>query len=108
MISIFESQSIKIVQFSACKSNVQNELNVIHLIFFTVLLIIKTVVLILDGNSENGAHVRNNLCYLICLRYLIRSRAVTNLVFPKRPIFLDACATFYESPSNLNTTIKTV
>ena len=24
-----------------------------------------------DGNSGIGAHVRSNLCYLICLRYLI-------------------------------------
>ena len=32
--------------------------------------------LILDGNSEIGAHVRSNLCYLICLRHLIRPRAV--------------------------------
>ena len=36
---------------------------------------------ILDGNSEIGAHVRSNLCYLICLRRLIRSRAVTNRLF---------------------------
>ena len=28
-----------------------------------------------------GAHVKSNLCYLICLRHLIRSRAVTNPVF---------------------------
>ena len=39
------------------------------------------IVLILYGNSEIGAHVRNNLCYLIRLRHLIRSRAVTHLVF---------------------------
>ena len=29
------------------------------------------MVLTLDGNSEIGAHVRSNLCYLICLRHLI-------------------------------------
>ena len=33
------------------------------------------MVLILDGNSEKGAHVRSNLCNLISLRLLIRSRA---------------------------------
>ena len=33
--------------------------------------------LILDCNSEIDLHVKSNLCNLICLRYLIRSRAVT-------------------------------
>ena len=37
--------------------------------------------LIFDGNSEIGAHVRSILCYLICSRHLIRSRAVTNRNF---------------------------
>ena len=32
------------------------------------------MVLTLDGNSEKGAQVRSNLCYLICLRHLIWSR----------------------------------
>ena len=31
------------------------------------------MVLIMDGNSEIGAHVRSNLCYLIFLRQLVRS-----------------------------------
>ena len=35
---------------------------------------IPCMVLILDGNSEIGAHVRSNLCYLIFLRHLIISR----------------------------------
>ena len=39
------------------------------------------MVLISDGNLEIGAHVRSNICYLICLRNLIRSRAVTNIFF---------------------------
>ena len=33
------------------------------------------MVLILDDNLEIGANVRSNLCYLICLRHLIRSEA---------------------------------
>ena len=37
--------------------------------------------LILDGNPEISVHMRSNLCYLICLRHLIRSRAVTNRIF---------------------------
>ena len=39
------------------------------------------MVLIIDGNSEIGTHVRNNLCYLNCLRHLLRWRAVTNRIF---------------------------
>ena len=35
----------------------------------------------LDGNSEIGAHVRRNLCYLICARHLICSKAVTRRFF---------------------------
>ena len=41
----------------------------------------KVMVLILDGNSEIGAHVGWNICYLIWLRHLIRSRAVRNRIF---------------------------
>ena len=36
------------------------------------------MVLILNFNSVIGAHVRSTICYLICLRHLIRSRTVTN------------------------------
>ena len=36
--------------------------------------------LILDGYSVKGAHERSNLCYLICLRYLIRSKQ-SHIVF---------------------------
>ena len=36
------------------------------------------MVLILDGSSEIGAHVRSNLGHIICLRHLFRSRTVTN------------------------------
>ena len=58
------------------------------------------MVLILDGNLETGAQIRSNVCYLICLRHLIRSRAVTNRVYltPKEPIFL--CS---ELPSDIST-----
>ena len=59
------------------------------------------MVLKLDGDSEIGAQVRINLCYLICLRHLIRSRAVTNRIFStKSLIFLHACATRSRLPSN--------
>ena len=64
-----------------------------------------TMVHILDGNSEMGVRVRNNLYYLICLRHLITSRAVTNRNFssPKRPIILHGCATCFELPTNIST-----
>ena len=51
----------------------------------------------LVGHSEIGEHV---ICYLICLRLSIRSRAVTNRVF-----FHHACATCSELPSDLNTMV---
>ena len=45
-----------------------------------------TYKVILDGNLEIDAHVRSHLCYLICLRQLNRSRAVTKRILsPKRP-----------------------
>ena len=39
------------------------------------------MVLILDGYSEIDAHVMCNICYLIVLRHLIRSRVETNRIF---------------------------
>ena len=36
------------------------------------------MVLIINGNSEVGAHARSNLCNLIYLRHLTKLRAVTN------------------------------
>ena len=44
-----------------------------------------TMVLMLDGNSELGGHARSNLCFVISLRQLKSSGAVTkrNLFHPK-------------------------
>ena len=39
------------------------------------------MVLILDGISELGAHVRSNLGYLVCLRHSNKSSAVTDRIF---------------------------
>ena len=65
-------------------------------------------VLELDVNSEIGAHVRSNPCYLICLRHLIRTRAVANRIFsPERYIFLYAYATCSELPSYTSTMGRT-
>ena len=39
------------------------------------------MVLILDGNSEVVAHIKNNLCHLICLRHLIESSHKSDTFF---------------------------
>ena len=51
------------------------------------------MVVALDGNSDMGAHVRSNFCnFLTYLRHLIRSRAVTNLIFFSQKInFFPSC-----------------
>ena len=60
-----------------------------------------SMVLILDGNFELAAHVRSNLCYLICLRHLIRSKAVKNrIVFLRKKLHAYECT---EVPSNIST-----
>ena len=63
---------------------------------------ITSMVLVLDGISQKGAHVRSNLCYLTCLRLLIkREPAQIGYFSPKRPFFDHACATCTELPSNV-------
>ena len=57
------------------------------------------IVGISDGNSEIGAHKRSNLCYLICFKYLIRSRAGTNRIFKSENTFFPS--EFW--PSNMST-----
>ena len=49
------------------------------------------MVLILDGNSLRGAHVRRNICYSTCSRHLITSRAVTNRVFLPEKTHFPSC-----------------
>ena len=55
-----------------------------------------------NDNSEIGSHVRINLCYSICVRHLIRSRAETNRIFSERT-FLKMCAKWSELPFNVST-----
>ena len=63
--------------------------------------------IILDGYSEIGAHVCSVLDCLICLRHLIRSRAVTNLIILRKWTFsLHACTTYSEFPYNISTMVK--
>ena len=59
----------------------------------------KTIVLISDGNSWIGAHVRVNLSFLTCKQRLVREQAQIRYFYPKIPIFLHVCATFKELPS---------
>ena len=68
---------------------------------------VQIMVLIIDGNSVIIAHVGSNLCYLICSRYLIRSREFIILIFfpTKRPLFFYPCATWFELPSNIVTMV---
>ena len=54
-----------------------------------------TMVLILDGNSEIGAHVWSEIAIMICKRFRAR------FVFQRRPVFLHKCATRFELPSNI-------
>ena len=55
------------------------------------------MVLILGGNSEIGAHAQSDIGQLICLRYLFRPTAVSNLkLFPQKKIFLSPCTTCFE------------
>ena len=51
---------------------------------------------ILDDNSQIGAYVGSNFCYLICLRQLIRSRK-------ERPVFRYVCTTCSELPYIIST-----
>ena len=71
--------------------------------FYFYILRYDPMELILDGNSEIGAHVRSNLCYLIFLRHLLRSRTVT--IVSEKTTFLYAGATCFELPSNTRTMI---
>ena len=63
-----------------------------------------TMLLILDGNSETGAHVSCGFGYLFCLRHLFKSSAAKNqLYFKKRLNFLHTCAPCFELPSYTST-----
>ena len=52
------------------------------------------MVLILDDKSEIGAHVRSNLCYLICGRHLLSSSAVTTRNFFSGNPYFPSCVRY--------------
>ena len=55
--------------------------------------------LILDGNTEIGAHVYNAICNLIYLMHLFRLTAVENLKLINKSLLLRTCARGFELPS---------
>ena len=58
-------------------------------------------------NKKISAHVRSNLCDVICFRHLIISeQSYIGFIVPKRPIDLHECATCFELPSNIITMMK--
>ena len=62
------------------------------------------MVLILDGNSEIGAHVRYKLSYFFCLRRFIRLKAVKSCFFLLRKTHIPSCVRNNSKlPSNVNT-----
>ena len=66
---------------------------------------VPSMLLVLDGYSEIGAHIGSNLCYLICSWLMIRSREVTNRIFVilKDGFSIHTCATYSELPYNIVT-----
>ena len=45
------------------------------------------MILIFDGSSEIGAHIRSDFCYMIVLRHSNRSSAVTGLNYSLKDLF---------------------
>ena len=68
----------------------------LHRVIFSFAIVFP-MVLILNGNSEMGAHVVSNLRYLIWLKHLIRSRVATNrILFLRKGLFIIyACVRFF-------------
>ena len=60
---------------------------------------------LIDGDSELGAHVRNILCYLTCLRHLKRSREGTSRTFflRKDPFFFIRAQHLLSNHLNIST-----
>ena len=55
-----------------------------HIYFLLAL----NMVFVLDGNSEIVAHVRSNLCYLIRIRHLIKSKTFKDrMCFLRKDLF---------------------
>ena len=69
---------------------------------FTLVLSIppakKPMVLMVDGISEIGAHVRSNICSLFKAFDYFESSHKSDYLYPKRPVFLHACATCSQLP----------
>ena len=59
-----------------------------------------TLLDVLDGSSVMGAHIRNNLCYLICYLAFDKIKSNHNRIFS---ILLHACVTCSGLPFNICT-----
>ena len=70
------------------------------------ILYIYSMVVILDGNSETGAHVWRGSGSLTCFVQIDSSREC-KIFLLKRPVFLHTCATYSVLPSNTSTIIRT-
>ena len=73
------------------KKKINRILSLLKFDAFRQLLI--TMVLLLYGNSETGAHIRINFCHLICLRHLNRTSANHKSdFFLRKDLFSFMCA----------------
>ena len=87
---------VKIITIKKSSFNIQNTcsstigllctesprcLDPFHIVTYNIKGVKTIKVLILHGISEIGAHVKSNICYLICSRHLIRMRSIRNRIF---------------------------
>ena len=72
------------------------------------ILRVNIMVLVLDGNSETGAHIRSTVCFLYLFKAFdwIESSHKADFFSPKRPTFIYVCATCSELPSNMRTMVN--
>ena len=53
------------------------------------------MLLILNGNSEIGTHVKSNLCYLVLVIGICSDlKAVTNRIFSSEKTYFSACGLY--------------
>ena len=64
------------------------------------------MLLILDGNSDIGTHVRSNLYDQICLRHSIRSKAVTIWIFFSEKNYVLLVRTILDSNSDIGAHVR--
>ena len=60
------------------------------------------MVLVLEGNTEIGAHIRSNLCFLMFKAFDVIKGSDKSYFFTMKALSLHACATCSELPSNIS------